>query len=355
MVKLEIDNRNIDVPEQTTVLEAAERLGIEIPTMCHLAGYPNFTSCMVCMVEDKTEDRLLPACSTLVAEGMRIDTASPTVCENRKTALELLLSEHVGDCDAPCEIVCRAGINIPLMIRKIAEGDMDAAAEVVRQAVPRSSDPCGECNGRCEKACRRRRHDGAVAIQLLVRHALDQGQSSGETATEKQQTGKRFNCSMGKIRPAEMTTFLENASPSPRLEPAAGEEQGFNRQEAIEEARRCLHCDCRKRESCKLRRYATAYQGRQRHYAYAERKLFRQIRQGSGVVYEPGKCIKCGICVRITARQKEELGLAFVGRGFDVEVGVPFNQPLRDALTTTAAECVANCPTAALAFDMRKR
>ncbi len=67
-------------------------------------------------------------------------------------------------------------------------------------------------------------------------------------------------------------------------------------------------------------------------------------------MYEPGKCIKCGICVRITEKAGEKLGLTFVGRGFDVRVAVPFDDSLEAGLTKTAKECVAACPTGALAM-----
>jgi len=347
MIELTIDGRKIEQPEQATLLEAARESGVEIPTMCHLAGYEHFTSCMLCMVEDLKSGQLLPACSTLAEDGMEIATGSERVLASRKTALELLLSEHVGDCDAPCHRVCQAGINIPLMIRKIAAGDIDAAATVVRTAVPESEDPCAECNGRCEKACRRRQHDGAVAIRRLISFALDNGKAQ-EFATADDETSG-FNSNMGRIRPEDMDAFLDEASKSRPIEPS--DAAGYRLEEAVEEARRCLHCDCRKRLDCKLRRYAGEYGARQRHYAFAERKPFRQIRQEAGVVYEPGNCIKCGICVRITARKKEKLGLTFIGRGFDVEVGVPFDESLGKALRKTAADCVENCPTAALAFD----
>jgi NADH dehydrogenase/NADH:ubiquinone oxidoreductase subunit G len=68
------------------------------------------------------------------------------------------------------------------------------------------------------------------------------------------------------------------------------------------------------------------------------------------VVYEPEKCIKCGICVRITSKYKEPLGLTFIGKGFDVEVGVPFDEKQVNALEKTAILCAEHCPTGALAL-----
>jgi len=67
-------------------------------------------------------------------------------------------------------------------------------------------------------------------------------------------------------------------------------------------------------------------------------------------VYEPGKCIACGLCVQVAERSKEALGLAFIGRGFNVRVGVPFDETIAAGLERAAADCVAACPTGALAF-----
>ena len=68
------------------------------------------------------------------------------------------------------------------------------------------------------------------------------------------------------------------------------------------------------------------------------------------VIYEPGKCIACGLCVRFTRDAAEPLGLTFIGRGFNVRVAVPFDGSLEAGLQRTAAECVGACPTGALAF-----
>lgn len=86
----------------------------------------------------------------------------------------------------------------------------------------------------------------------------------------------------------------------------------------------------------------------------SERRLFEQYTQHPEVIYEPGKCIDCGLCVQITAEAGEKLGLSFVGRGFDVRVTVPFGKSIVEGLKHTAAQCVATCPTGALAFKDKK-
>ena len=75
------------------------------------------------------------------------------------------------------------------------------------------------------------------------------------------------------------------------------------------------------------------------------------MNQIAGALFEAGKCIKCGLCVRITEREGEPFGFTYVGRGFDVKIGVPLNKSLKDGLGHTAAKVIAACPTGALAAD----
>jgi predicted molibdopterin-dependent oxidoreductase YjgC len=86
-------------------------------------------------------------------------------------------------------------------------------------------------------------------------------------------------------------------------------------------------------------------------YRFAgERRRFSQDLSHPEIVYEPGKCIACDACVRIAAAAGEELGLALSGRGFDVRVAVPFDQPLSEGLRHAARRCAEACPTGALAL-----
>ena len=350
MIKLKIDGKDVDVESGATVLDAATKLNIPIPTMCYRKACTPFTSCMLCVVNESRSGKLIPACSALAQDGMDIVTTSDEVFNFRKTALELLLSEHIGDCEGPCHRVCPAGINIPVMLRHIMANQMDLAAAEVAQAAGVGNDPCKDCTGPCEKACRRKQHDEAVSIKHLVRFALDHGTPGAATETG---TRVKFNCSIGRLQQGEMEEFLKQASDAPRIEPSAG--STFTRDEAKRESARCLHCDCLKQNNCLLRSYSDEYGSKQRAYPAVDRKNFIQVRQHAEVVYEPGKCIKCGLCIQITERESEELGLSFVGRGFDVEVAVPFSMNMSEALKTSAEQCVEACPTAALSFKDGKR
>jgi NADH dehydrogenase/NADH:ubiquinone oxidoreductase subunit G len=113
-----------------------------------------------------------------------------------------------------------------------------------------------------------------------------------------------------------------------------------------------MHCDCRGQDFCKLRRYAELYKADPKRYK-GERREFTQDARHAEVIFEPGKCIDCGLCIQIAAAAGESLGLTFVGRGFNVRVAVPLDHGLDEALRHAAAQCVSACPTAALAFKKK--
>jgi len=84
------------------------------------------------------------------------------------------------------------------------------------------------------------------------------------------------------------------------------------------------------------------------------RRRFERDTSHSEVVYEPGKCIMCDACVRIAREATEPLGVALVGRGFQVAMGVPFDRPLSDGLREVAQRCAEACPTGALALRWQR-
>ncbi len=77
---------------------------------------------------------------------------------------------------------------------------------------------------------------------------------------------------------------------------------------------------------------------------------FKRIIQHENVIFEPGKCIKCNLCVQITEKSGEELGLTMINRGFDITIATPFNESMSRGLQKVADEVVNSCPTAALSF-----
>jgi len=98
MPTLTIDNRNVNVPWGTSILNAARTVGIRIPSLCYLEGVHVIGGCRVCLVEVEGARTLASSCSTPVAEGMKVHTNTPRVRSARRTVVELLLSDHGGDC-----------------------------------------------------------------------------------------------------------------------------------------------------------------------------------------------------------------------------------------------------------------
>ena len=517
MPNVTIDGKHVSVSEDATILDAASELGIQIPTLCFVREIGAMTSCMVCLVKVEGRNGFLPACATKVHEDMVIASEDPAVHSARRTALELLLSDHVGDCIAPCQTACPANIDIPQMLRYIAAGNFDRAAETARDSIALPAVAGHICPAPCENACRRRQVDDPVSICLLKRYAAeldlnapepyrpkpvpprnsrvaivgsgpaglsaayylqrdgfpcvvfdDKGEPGGmlrygvsrhdlplavlnkeieqvrrlgvifrqkiqvgqdlpfeqlldefdavflatgdvtpdrlgalgigrkeELLRVRQMTyqtgipqvfagggirhGRRqairsladgkeaavsiaqllqgkpvtgvkrpFSTRMGKLEPAELAAMSAAASDAKRIE-MTGRLRDVAEEEVIQEAERCLHCDCRKANACKLRLYADAYGAKAAAYR-GDRRSFVLENKHPDLVYEPGKCISCGICLRITENHREALGLTFSGRGFDVKVTVPFNRSMADGLTESTGEVVAACPTGALAM-----
>jgi ferredoxin len=519
MPRLTIDGREVEMPAGATLLDAARKLDMDIPTLCFMKGLKPATSCLVCLVKVRNPDRLVPSCGMSVQDGMVVESETEEVHGARRMALELLLGDHLGDCLAPCHFSCPAHMDIPLMLRQIAGQQLREAIVTVKDAIPLPAILGRICSKPCEKGCRRHAADGSVTVCQLKRFvadadlasdspfvpnraaptgkrvavvgagptglsaayyllrlghevtllddqphaggrlwrettpeelprevlnaeiglilrmgldyrpdgrvgqaptldqlrqeydavllacgALDQDKIHGfglksaphgiavdrenhRTSLDKVYAAgnairghglvvrsvgdgrevarsihhhlvghpdplgsKPFSSRIGRLVGEEMGQFLGLAGAAPRHEDPAG--MALDR--AVEQAGRCLHCDCRALAGCKLRHYAALYGAEPGRFKSERRPLVIQI-QPSGILYEPGKCIDCGLCVQIVEAAREPLGLTFVGRGFDVRIGVPFQRSLEEALGKVAAQCVAACPTAALAFRETSR
>ncbi|MEN6557659.1 MAG: 2Fe-2S iron-sulfur cluster-binding protein [Thermoguttaceae bacterium] len=98
MIQLSINNIPVEVSEGTTILAAAKQAGVRIPTLCYVEGLKAIGACRVCVVELEGARNLVASCSMPAAQGMKVYTNTRRVREARKAVVELLLSEHNGEC-----------------------------------------------------------------------------------------------------------------------------------------------------------------------------------------------------------------------------------------------------------------
>lgn len=161
MVTLTINNKEIQVPANFTILQAAATMNIKIPTLCHLDLHNikmvnQVASCRACVVEVDGRRNLAPSCSTPVYEGMKIKTDSLRAIRARRTMVELLISDHPKDClvclkNQECELQTIAH---DLGVKKIRyEGEMSLFhSDKTSKAIYRDSSKCILCR-RCETMC----------------------------------------------------------------------------------------------------------------------------------------------------------------------------------------------------------
>jgi formate dehydrogenase major subunit len=173
-VTLTIDGRSVTVDVGATVLEAARSVGIEIPTLCHVQGVEPAAACFLCCVQVKGMPRLSPSCALPAADGMVVTTDSDDIRASRKMALELLLSDHAGDCIAPCSASCPAGLDVSGFVYEIASGHIDRAMDVIFDTLSLPGTLGRVCPRLCEESCRRCDYDHqGLAIAALHRYATD--------------------------------------------------------------------------------------------------------------------------------------------------------------------------------------
>ena len=156
-----------------TILEVARRSGITIPTLCHDLRLKPFGSCRVCLVKVEGARNFVPSCSTSVTDGMIIDTEDREVVEARRLSLALLISDHYGDCVAPCSLECPAHIDIQGYIALIRAGQYQEAVKLIKERNPMPVTIGRICPHPCEEVCRRSRVDEPIAINNLKRFAAD--------------------------------------------------------------------------------------------------------------------------------------------------------------------------------------
>ena len=173
MIPCTIDGETAEFPEGSTILDAARSRGIEIPTLCEHKELKPFSSCLLCVVELEGKANLVSSCATPLMAGMKIKTRSPRVVEARKMALDLLVSDHWGDCSPPCRDACPGGVQIRSFVGDLAIGHDREAIEQIKDQLPIPASLGRVCPRPCEEACRRNLKEGPVNICHLKRYAAD--------------------------------------------------------------------------------------------------------------------------------------------------------------------------------------
>jgi formate dehydrogenase major subunit len=172
-MNITINGNTIIAEEGITILEAARRAEIQIPTLCFVDGKNSEIPCELCCVEVAGRDGLVRSCDTLIAEGMAITTDSKPVIEHRKKRLARLAETHFGDCKAPCNITCPGQINVQGYIAHVAKGEYEEAVRLVMERNPFPFSVGRVCPRFCETRCRRILVDEPVSINHLKRFVAD--------------------------------------------------------------------------------------------------------------------------------------------------------------------------------------
>lgn len=173
VIQLTVNGISVSVPAGATLLEASRQAGADVPTLCWLPRGGTWASCLLCSVEIQGSRRLVPSCSSPAQAGQVVLTDSEVVQRHRRMALELLLSDHVGDCIAPCQSGCPAHLDVPAMNQAILDGDFEQAGRIVKDTIPFPATLGRICPTPCEGRCRRKAEDGALSVCLLKRYVGD--------------------------------------------------------------------------------------------------------------------------------------------------------------------------------------
>ncbi|MDR2501748.1 MAG: (2Fe-2S)-binding protein, partial [Oscillospiraceae bacterium] len=170
---LNIDGIEVSALPGQTILEAARSAGIEIPTLCYDSRTEIYGSCGLCVVEVEGNPKLLKACATEASGGMIIRTNTDRVRDSRRTNLELLLSNHNGDCRGPCELNCPAGTDVQGYVGLVANGENAEALRLIKERIPLPAAIGRVCPHPCEQSCRRALVESPISIAALKRYAAD--------------------------------------------------------------------------------------------------------------------------------------------------------------------------------------
>ena len=357
---IRIDNKEVEVRADETLFQIARRLGKNIPSMCFVEGAKHHSSCMVCMVKNEESGQMIPSCSTYPVEGMQIDTESEEVKEMRRLALELLLSDHRADCEAPCSMVCPQHLDVEKMLYYWDEHRYDEARSLVASVLDLEHLACDDCKRSCEKACRRGTVDKHVEIVEII-HQLAAYEMKNESLTpdpSPKGEGSRMKNEECRMKNEDYSTREQSKIHSSFGSEATILHSSFKRftsrigrftekekewlKVSVTTDSTCLHCACSAQNDCKLRQYATESGITSTRYGVASDLPFKIKKHVIGRLwFEPAKCIRCGLCVYNTKD-----AFTFKGRGFNMQVVIP-----NESREHVSEDIAKLCPTGALYLE----
>ncbi len=192
-IKIIIDGKEIIGNKGETILNIAAKNGVEIPNLCYNGNLKIYGACGLCVVEAEGIPKLLRACSAIAADGMVITTKSPRVMRARKIALELLMSDHEGDCAGPCHLSCPARTDIQGYLKQISLGNDSEAVKIIKEKISIPASIGRVCPHPCESNCRRALVEEPLSIAFLKAFAADNDLASGKPYTPEiaESTGKK--------------------------------------------------------------------------------------------------------------------------------------------------------------------
>jgi bidirectional [NiFe] hydrogenase diaphorase subunit len=190
LVKLKVDCVEVECVEGSTILEAAKKGGINIPTLCDLEGLTPYGGCRLCLVEVSGTSRLFPACTTPASQGMEVTTKSRKLIEYRKMVLQTLLAERTHICSVcvandHCELQAQAnahGVDHVLFERNWDHQEIDSTHDFL--VIDRNR--CILCT-RCIRVCDE--IEGVHTLDLKLR-----GENSQVIMDQDEQWGKACSC-----------------------------------------------------------------------------------------------------------------------------------------------------------------
>lgn len=190
MVKVIVNGKEVDVPENKVLLQSLREKGEHIPGMCYDFELEPYGSCRLCLVE--TPRGIATSCTLRPVEGLEIKTLNEKIISMRRTALELMLSDHYGDCIGPCQDGCPAHSDVQGYLALIAMGKYHEAVKLMKEKYILPAVLGRVCPAFCESKCRRNLVEEPLAIRQLKRFAADYDLEHGPWMPEiPPSTGKR--------------------------------------------------------------------------------------------------------------------------------------------------------------------